>query len=202
MKFTHDIESYRNRLRGFLSYFADIPSNQMDEFLSVFSLEVHPKKSVIIPPNTLKNKLYFIVSGLVRIYYMAEEKEITSDFKEENSLFTNGYTLFTKLPNIDYHVALENTICLAADYDSIEYLSAKYHPVERLGRKMVERYYASFLMTNYNKLFLSAEDRYDVFVKERFAIMNRVPLRYIASHLGITPETLSRLRAKQQPVKV
>ena len=202
MKIAHDIELYRNRLRNLITYFADIPAFQMDEFLSVFALEKYPKKSVIIPPASENNKLYFIISGLVRIYYQAEGKEITSDFKEENSFFTNGYTLFTKLPNIDYHVALEDTVCLAADYKSIELLSSKYHEIEYLGRKIVEKYYSTFLISNYNKLFLSADERYDVFIRERAAVMNRVPLRHIASHLGVKPETLSRLRAKQQSVKI
>ena len=134
---------------------------------------------------------------MVRIYYKVSDKEITSDFKESNSFFLNGYTLFTKLPNIDYHEALEDTVCLAADYEAIEHLSLKYHSIEHLGRKMVEAYYAAFLKTNFNMLFLSAEERYDVFVKERAALMNKISLRHIASHLGITPETLSRLRAKQ-----
>ena len=81
-------------------------------------------------------------------------------------------------------------------------MSSKYHEIEYLGRKIVEKYYATFLISNYNKLFLSADERYDVFIRERAAVMNRVPLRHIASHLGVKPETLSRLRAKQQSVKI
>ena len=201
MKISHDIESYRNTLRSILTYFGNIPVDQLNEFVGIFSLEIFKKKAFIITPNQLKNnKFYFILNGLVRIYYKAEEKEITSDFKESNSFFVNGYTLFTKLPNIDYYEALEDTICLAADYEAIEYLSLKYHSIEHLGRKMVEVYYAAFLKSNFNKLFLSAEERYDVFVRDRATLMNKVSLRHVASHLGITPETLSRLRAKQQTI--
>lgn len=198
MKYTIDLDASRNILSNVISHFTTIPKQQLEELIGIFNVEVFPKKSIIIAPDTKKNKMYFIVKGLVRIYYESNDKQITSDFKEEFSIFINGYTLFTKLPNIDSYVAMEDTVCLVADYEKIEELSSRYHAIEHLGRKMVESYYASFLKSNYNNLFLSAEDRYDVFVRERSAILNRVPLRFIASHLGFTPETLSRLRSKQQ----
>ena len=196
-----DIELLRETLKNVIKYYTDIPEYQLDEFAACFSYKSFKKNEVIIPPDSKHHNFYFILKGLIRIYYLAEGKEIISDFKEPNSFFINGYTLFTGLPNIDYHTALETTECLVADYNAIENLSAKYHPIEHLGRKMVESYYASYLITNYNKLFLSADERFDIFMKERRNLMNRVLLKHVASHLGIKPETLSRLRAKQQTIK-
>ncbi len=201
-KTIHNIELYKKTLKHILMHFNKVPEEQIDEFVDLFSLESYKKKAIIIPPNNVHHhQFFFIVKGIVRIYYEAEGKEITSDFKETNSFFVNGYTLFTGYPNIDFHQALDDTICLVANYNDIESLSKKYHAIEHLGRKMVENYYAIYLKANYNKLFLSAEERYNVFVNERASIMNQIPLRYVASHLGITPETLSRLRSKFQNIK-
>lgn len=202
MKINHDVSLYRETLRNVFLQYGELDKEIMHEFIDLFQPEIYPKNATIIAPNSTNHKLYFIASGLVRIYYEVGGKEITSDFKEEGTFFTNGYTLFTKLPNIDYHTALENTVCMAANYNYIEQLCKSFHTIEHLGRKMVEKYYTTFLKINYNKLFLSAEERYEVFTRERAALLNRLPLRHVASYLGIAPETLSRLRAKYQAVHI
>lgn len=197
MRSAHNIQEYKERVRWIISHAATLPEAQMNEFLDLFHLEIFPKKTTIIAPKTVQNKLYFIVSGLVRIGYEAEGKEIISDFKEENSFFLNGYYLYTGLPNFDYHVTMSPTVVLSADYAALEALSAQYHELEHMGRKLVELHYANFLISNYNQLFLSADERFDVFKQQRPTIFTKVPLKYIASYLGIAPETLSRLRSKK-----
>jgi len=134
---------------------------------------------------------------LVNLFSLQEFKKKSIIIAPNNTLFANGFTLFTNLPNIDYYVALEDVVCLVAESNEIEVLASKYHSIEHLNRKIVEAYYASYLITNYNSLFLSAEERYSVFVRDRAALINRLPLKYIATYLGIKQETLSRLRAKK-----
>lgn len=198
MKYIHDIFAYRERLRSVLLYFSPLPEDLMNELLNLFNIEVFPAKTIVFGPNTTENnKLYFVISGMVKVYYEAEGKSIVHDFKEENSFFLNGYYLYTKRPNFDYYETMKPTVLLTAEYDKIEALSANNHSVEHLARKVVEAYYASFLIRNYNNLYLSAEERFDVFMREREALMNKVPQKLIASYLGLTPETFSRLRAKR-----
>ena len=197
MKNVHNITEYRERLKRILLYFAPLPEEVMQELLSLFTIETFPSKALIFGPNTTDNKLYFVISGLVKIHYEAEGKEINYDFKEPNTLFLNGYAIYTKRPNFDYYSTMKPTVVLSAEYDKIEVLAAKYHSLEHLARKVVEAYYAIFLKLNLDRLFLSADERFDNFVRDQPSLMNIIPMKLIASHLGLTPETLSRLRARK-----
>ena len=190
----HNVELYKGMLRIALSYFANVPEAELEEFIDQFEMKFYPKKSVIIAPNNTDLKGYFIVRGLVRMYYIVNNTEITSDFRDANSFFVNGYKVYAKQDNFDYFVALEDTICLVADWEQLEIILSKYHALERMGRKIIEWHYTESMRISYNTLFMDVEQRYSIFMKERAPLINRVPLKYIASYLGIAKETLSRLR--------
>ena len=85
---------------------------------------------------------------------------------------------------------------LVEKYDVLESFYTKYHTLEHLGRKIIEAYYGAFMKKTYDVLFLSAEERYQLFIKDHSDLLNRVPLKHIATFLGIQKETLSRLRSK------
>ena len=195
-KIVHNIEMYRDKLRNMLLHFTPIPEPDLTECLSLFYVEYFKKKSVLISPNNTDLKGYFIVKGIVKIHYQIEDKYIISDFRDANSFFVNGYTTFAKLPNFDYFTAIENTTCLVVDWNQLENILAKYHSLEHLGRKIVEWHYSESMRVSFNSLYLSVEDRYKNFLLEKSSLIGRVKLKDIASFMGVTPETLSRLRAK------
>ncbi|HQO90315.1 MAG TPA: Crp/Fnr family transcriptional regulator [Chitinophagales bacterium] len=192
-----DITLYHSILAKELLQYTAVPEQDLQAFVSCFEFHEYKKKDIIIAPgNTDAFKIFFILKGITRIYYVLEDKEITVSFKMENNVVYNGFTIFSGVPNIDNHEALEDLQVLAANIDNLEPLLYKSHPLEHLARKIVEKNYSSFIRSNYNRMFLPAEERYDYFMREMSSIVNRIPLKYVASYLGITPETLSRLRAK------
>ena len=192
----HTIEMYRKTLKVVLLQVADVPDFQMDEFVNLFTCKIYKKKDIIISPNNTDLKGYFIISGLVRIYYVKGGKEITSDFRDANAFFLNGYTQFTGLPNFDSFVALEDTICLEINWNELEEILHKYHPLEHLGRKILEMHYIESMRVSRNILYLSVEERFKIFMEERASLLQRVSQKQIASYLGITHETLSRILSK------
>ncbi|MFN8283596.1 MAG: Crp/Fnr family transcriptional regulator [Chitinophagales bacterium] len=191
------IEESRNQLRKYLlSLYPDTDINELAELIQQFTTDKFEKKQMILEAGNLSDSVYFVIEGLVRIYYVKEEKEITNWFIKENMMFAATYSILTGNNNYSTYEALEDTYVLKIKYSVLESFYTKYHSLEHLGRKLIEAYYGAFMKKTYDVLFLSAEERYQLFIRDHSDLLNRVPLRFVASFLGITQETLSRLRAK------
>lgn len=191
-----NINVYRAQLKTTLLQLGSAPDEEIDQLIRLFEEVRIAKKTSIIKPGEESDKVYFVVRGIIRIYYEKENKEITNWFISEGRFFAPVYHLFTGKPNPNYYEALEETIAITASYRDMEKLYSQFHSLEHIGRKLIESYYADFLRQSYNVLFLSADERYLNFLKNTPELISRVPLRFIASYLGLTQETLSRLRAR------
>ncbi|MBK6275496.1 MAG: Crp/Fnr family transcriptional regulator [Chitinophagales bacterium] len=197
IKHIQNIEESKNLLKKYLlSLYPNAGLNELSELIDQFKLDKFEKKQTILEAGDLSDSVYFVIEGLVRIFYVKEEKEITNWFIKENMMFAATYSILTGNSNYSTYEALEETYVLKIKYDVLESFYTKYHTLEHLGRKIIEAYYGAFMKKTYDVLFLSAEERYQLFVKDHGDLLNRVPLRFVASFLGITQETLSRLRAK------
>jgi CRP-like cAMP-binding protein len=189
-------EMAREQLKIAILKISDIPELDLTDFLKIFSLKNIPKKTIIINQGESSDKVYFVIRGMVRIYYVKEEKEITNWFIEENNFFAASYSLFTGQPNVYIYESLEDLEVLYCSYEEMQKMYTINHDYEHIGRKMIELYYSIFLKKSYDVMFLSAEERYQNILEYHSEWMNRIPLKHIASYLGLTQETLSRLRAK------
>ncbi|PSR53498.1 Crp/Fnr family transcriptional regulator [Adhaeribacter arboris] len=139
----------------------------------------------------------YVAKGYVRHYYLVEGKEVTNDFNFEH-MSTGGYQSFiTQMPVRFNIVAMEPTTLVTFNRSTILDLYERYPNWQKLGRLVIEGLFNRKTLREESFLLDTPEDRYRQLLQRQPFILQRVPLVYIASYLGITPETLSRIRARK-----
>jgi CRP-like cAMP-binding protein len=154
------------------------------------------KGSFLITEGKMCNHLYFLDQGSVRGFYNLDGKEVTYWFAFENNFVTSFFSFITRKPGMENIQAMEDSTLWAVAYDGLQNLYAKHPDMERLGRIVNERYYVMLEERFVSNHFKEARERYENLLANAPHILQRVPLGYVASYLGITQETLSRIRSK------
>jgi CRP-like cAMP-binding protein len=139
--------------------------------------------------------IYFIEKGCARIYYFKGETDVTEYFAFENSLIARVESLFTGKPSRKGIQILEDSDIIAINAVALNDLYNQYPEIERLFRKVTEAGYIETVNRLENLQFHTAEERYNALVQEHPETIQRVPLKFIASYLGITQVSLSRIRS-------
>lgn len=145
--------------------------------------------------NTCRH-LYFLEKGALRGFYNLDGKEITHWFGFENDFVTSFHSFITGTAAVENIQLLEGCTLWSISKETLTGLFDQYHDIERLVRIIYERYYIRLEERYVNAQFRSAADRYEDLVKQSPHILERVPLGCIASYLGISQETLSRIRSR------
>jgi len=141
-------------------------------------------------------KLYFIQRGAVRGFVKEGRKEITTWISVENELVTSISGIDAQLPSEETIQALEDTYTLALEIRDLEHLYGLAPEFNIITRKILQRYYRDAERRALIARLSKAENRYRHFVSGYPHLINRIPLKYIASFLGLSLETISRIRKK------
>lgn len=182
-------------LKDFLANFADVP----DEMWNYISAHIHrmslSRNSYLIRKGDTVDKIYFVRSGLMRVYYSKEDgTEINRNFVFENRFFTNSLSLLTSIPSHYEVQALEDTRLLYFAKEVLESIYEKYPVGNKIGRLLAEQNFIEKELKEIRLRNLSPEEHYLFLVNCNSKLLKRIPQYHIASYLGITPETLSRIR--------
>jgi CRP-like cAMP-binding protein len=155
------------------------------------------KNYAILKEHTVSDYFYFIEKGIARIYYQKNEKEVTEWLALSGQFFLSITSFFQRSPS---HLAIHTltpSLVYGIHHDAFMKLADQFRDVEKLLRKMVT---ASLILSQnrmYSIQFETAQQRYDHLLQSSPEIIQQVPLTYIASFLGITLETLSRIRSRK-----
>lgn len=142
-------------------------------------------------------KLSLVKSGLLRIYRLSDGKEITQWISIPNYFVTEISSFFFDQPSRLSIQALTNVELLTIDKKNYSELSEKLPKWKEIETQFIAKCFAILEDRVFTHLSMSAEERYDLFFAHNKELFNQVPLQYIASILGMTAETVSRIRKKQ-----
>lgn len=162
---------------------------------------VRPETAVarqhLLQPGQVAQRLYFLESGLVRGYYEKDGKEVTAWFMREGDFVLSILSFFSRQPSHEYLQALSDCRLWSISYEHLQELYRQFPEFNAVGRVLTEKYYVLSEQRALNLRMLSAAERYAQLLTDFPDMFQRVPLKLLASHLGLTPETLSRLRARR-----
>jgi CRP-like cAMP-binding protein len=154
------------------------------------------KNEFLLQEGKVCKQLYFLEKGALRGFYNLEGKEITHWFGFENDFVTSFHSFITQEPAVENIQLLEGSILWGISKDTLTNLFNHHHEIERLMRIAYEKYYIRLEERFVNAQFKTASERYQNLLQQTPHILERVPLGCIASYLGISQETLSRIRSK------
>ena len=182
-------------LTNYLKSTVSFPSEELKDIISHFERESFLKNMPLVREGQVCAKLYFIEKGVGRSYYLTEAgKDVTQWFFVEGQFMSSIESFFQQIPSLYYLEMLEDAMVYSITREKLDLLFARYHNMEKLGRLLS----TEMLTRVVNKLsaiqFQTARERHDYMLTEFPNIANRVPLGHIASYLGMTQETLSRIR--------
>jgi CRP-like cAMP-binding protein len=154
------------------------------------------KRKLLLKEGMTCEHIYFIVKGALRGFTREGSKDITTWIVIENELVSSILSLDERVKSIENIQALEKCELLALTLAELEVMYQRFPETNVLARKILQRYYADAEQRAFIARLTKAENKYRHFLKRHGSLSNRIPLKYIASYLGVTLETLSRIRKK------
>ncbi len=156
-----------------------------------------PKKKFLLKEGSICHNIYFVENGLLRCFYTKNDKEINSWFMKEHDVIFSVESFLNQTPSNENIQVLEDSLLYYIGYQELQYLYNQCPELNFIGRVVTEEYYKLSEQRLYSLRMQKADERYNFMMNHFPHIILRVPSKYIASYLGITEETLSRIRASK-----
>ena len=158
--------------------------------------EKFKKKTTLIKMGGIENYMSFLSEGIVRYYIPEEESDLTFGFLFENQFVTAYDSFITQSPSPYQIETLTDVTLWRISFNDLQEIYKKTESGNFIGRRMAEN---MFLIKSKREMALlskTAEERYLDLFRERPNLIKEIPLKYIASYIGVTPQALSRIRKR------
>lgn len=187
-----------NKLLYYFNKWSDLAEEDEAIILAAFEPVTIKKKKELLVSGQICNYLFFITKGCMRSFYIdSKGVEHIYQIRMDNNWISDLESFFSQNPSKYNIEALEDSHLLRISHERLEQLLMEIPRLERYFRILFQKAYINALNRLNATMWETAMDRYNEMLKEHPEIFQRVPLIYIASYLGITPESLSRIRKQK-----
>lgn len=164
------------------------------QLTSISTVQDFKKDTFILEQGKYCGHLWFINRGAVKAYESVKGQDRVTYFFLENMFFTNYYCWVTSATSDKSFKTVEDSQIIVIDYKKLEALCEQHHIFDTIGRKMAERIFVQEYLNRKLLLNCNATERYEYLEREMPQIFQRFALKDIASFIGVTDVSLSRIR--------
>ncbi len=184
----------KETLRKNISNYIDLSDQEFEQYFDLLAFKVFKKKAHLLTIGEVCKEAFFIYEGCIRYYNVVDGEEETGQFFFEGAWYSDYDSFLFQRPSDQSIQALEKTSVAILSKKALEQLYAEIPKFERFGRLMAENAFMGLRKRTESLTHLTGEERYNQLVTSRPKVIKRIPQHYIASYLGIRPQSLSRIR--------
>lgn len=190
------ISTLENELLKYISTFPSLTPEEAIAIAEKIPVRNVPKGTILLRADEVSGECYFVLKGCVRQYYVVDGAEKTTAFFTEAQAVVSVASYSSQLPASHYLSCTEDCILIVGDFNQEKTMYAEFPKLEVITRGMMEQDYGKAQETLAAFIISSPEDRYLDLQQTRPDLLQRVPQHQLASYLGVTPESLSRIRKR------
>ncbi len=165
-----------------------------EDFQQIMHYEKHPKNTILHEAGKICDYMYIVITGIARVFYYIEDKDVSCHFAAEQETFTAIDSFIQRKKSKYYVEASEDLEVFKIAHKDLENLFTSNPKYERFGRLFLQQLYIELVERLDNLQLKTAQERYEILMANKPYLIQRVTSKHIASYLGVTPETLSRIK--------
>ena len=185
-----------NQIRSYFEKLVDMSDHDWSYFESKLKRIERPKRTTLLTVGEVENYLYFIESGSARMFIPREENDLTFSFSFDGQFLSAYDSFITKSPSYYAIETITDSVFWTITFSDLEEIYEKTDCGQLIGRKVAENLFLKKKRREQSLLSESSEERYLKLFTEQPRLIKEIPLKFLASYIGVTPQALSRIRKR------